>query len=71
MTGLEQTAVWLFAIFCTAVTVTSAARSWASARTEVAKANAGAYVDAHRAVVEAQWGPRLTVPDYLPKDGEL
>jgi hypothetical protein len=69
MTGVEQAAVWLFAVFCAAVTVTSVAKSVASARVEVAKANAGAYVQAHRVVSEAQFGP-TTLPAWMTKDGD-
>jgi hypothetical protein len=70
MTGIELTAVWLFTIFCAAVTVTSVAKSVAAARVEVAKANAGAYVQAHRVVSEAQFGPTTVPTEWIP-GGEL
>jgi len=81
MTGAEQVAVWLFGIFCAAVSVTSVARAWSTARVETAKAQAGAevdvakahargHVDGYRAVAEVQHGPHF-VPPAWTTDGDV
>lgn len=69
MTGLQQTAVWLFATFCGSVTVCTVVKAWAQARVAVAKEHARAHVDAHRVVAEAQHGP-LVVPEAWTNGGE-
>jgi len=70
VSGAELTAVWLFGIFCASVTVASVARSWASARIEVAKQHASAHVGAHQVVAEAQFGPTTLPASWMTKDGE-
>ena len=80
MTGVELTVVWLFGTFCAAVSVTSVARAWSTARVEaaraqasaevdVAKAHARGHVDGYRAVAEVQHGP-MTLPSWMTQDGE-
>lgn len=71
MTGVELTAVWLFGIFCAAMTVASAAKSWSTARVETAKAGAAAHVNASRVVAEVQAGVPLTVPTEWIPGGDL
>lgn len=80
MTSAELMAAWLFGIFCAAVSVTSVAKAWSTARVETARAQAGAevdvakahargHVDSYRAVAEVQHGP-MTLPSWMTQDGE-
>jgi hypothetical protein len=68
MNGGETMTVWLFALFCAAVSVCSVAKSFASARSEVARQHARAHVEAHRVVAEGQFG-RVIVPPEWQEEG--
>ncbi|WP_035796404.1 hypothetical protein [Kitasatospora mediocidica] len=69
MTGFQQTAVWLFVTFCGSVTVRTVVKAWAGARVDVAREHARVYLEANRAVIDAQHGPQF-VPPAWTTDGE-
>lgn len=69
MTGVQQTAVWLFVTFCGSVTVCTAVKAWTTARVAVAREHARVHLELNRAVIEAQYGPQF-VPPAWTKDGE-
>lgn len=69
MTGAEQLTVWLVGIVLVTAAVSSAVKAWASARVEVAKAQAQAHVDAYQIVVRAQAGQLTVPPAWMQEEG--
>jgi hypothetical protein len=69
MTGLELTAVWLFGILCSGVTVASVFKSLAEGRTEVARHHAQGMVEANRVVAEVRGGAVYPPADWAQRDG--
>lgn len=69
VTGGEQLTVWLVGIVAVTAAVSSAAKAWATAQVEVAKAHAQAHVDAYQVVARVQAGQLTVPPAWIQEEG--